>query len=173
VHQLPCHLFTKTERGKFFRLGGTSAVSNGCLVDRRDALRPLLFLKRSWVSLGGYVIAVQNDEFDRYCERAEGHLPNWSSRFLCWLRQPSSRVARVVVSALLVTGSLFSFLPVLGLWMLPLGLIIIAQDLPFLKAPLVVSFQRTEAAWELWQNWRRSLSTRNVATRAIRLAGTQ
>jgi hypothetical protein len=102
------------------------------------------------------MIVVQNAEFDRYCERVEEHLPDWSSRFLRWLRQPASRSARILVSALLVIGSLFSFLPVLGVWMLPLGLIIIAQDLPFLKAPLVAAFRRVEAGCAHWQHWRKA-----------------
>jgi hypothetical protein len=113
------------------------------------------------------MIAIQNAEFDRYCERVEDSLPNWSSRFLRWLRQPSSRSARILVSALLVIGGLFSFLPVLGLWMLPLGLIIIAQDLPFLKAPLVGAFQRVEAGWDHWQHWRKlRLATPNSETKS-------
>lgn len=102
------------------------------------------------------MINVQNAEFDRYCERIEDHLPNWSSRFFRWLRRPASRGARILVSALLVIGSLFSFLPVLGVWMLPLGLIIIAQDLPFLKAPLVAAFRRVEAGYAHLQHWRKA-----------------
>ena len=30
-------------------------------------------------------------------------------------------------------GGIFSFLPLLGVWMLPLGLLLIAQDVPFLQ----------------------------------------
>ena len=36
-------------------------------------------------------------------------------------------------SILLILGGIFSFLPVLGLWMLPLGLLLIAQDVPLLQ----------------------------------------
>jgi hypothetical protein len=97
------------------------------------------------------VIVGAKAELDRYCQRIEKHLPNWSSRFLRWLRQPSSRSARILVSALLVLGGVFSFLPVLGLWMLPLGLIIISQDLPFLRAPLVRAFRWIEFRWAQWQ----------------------
>jgi hypothetical protein len=39
--------------------------------------------------------------------------------------------------------------------MLPLGLIIIAQDLRFLQAPLVRTFQWIEASWDHWQQWRK------------------
>jgi hypothetical protein len=35
---------------------------------------------------------------------------------------------------LLICGGLLSFLPVLGLWMLPLGLLLLAEDVPPLKS---------------------------------------
>lgn len=73
------------------------------------------------------------------------------SRFLRWLRKPSSMIIRIVVAVLLILGGIFSFLPVLGLWMLPLGLIIIAQDLPFLQRPLVRVFAWIERKWKAWR----------------------
>ena len=63
----------------------------------------------------------------------EQHLPTWLARFLHWLRQPSMLAVRVLVCLVLIAGGILSFLPILGFWMLPLGLMIIAQDLPFLQ----------------------------------------
>ena len=40
------------------------------------------------------------------------------------------------MAVLLVAGGIFSFLPVLGLWMLPLGLVLFAQDVPVLQKPM-------------------------------------
>ena len=34
------------------------------------------------------------------------------------------------VGLLLIVGGVFSILPVLGLWMLPLGLVVLAEDFP-------------------------------------------
>jgi len=104
------------------------------------------------------VVTTTNAELNCYCERIEQHLPNWSSRFLSWLRQPSNRGARILVAALLGLGALFAFLPVLGLWMLPLGLIIISQDLPFLQRPLVKAFQWIEASVGRLKRWRNARS---------------
>ena len=95
--------------------------------------------------------ATAKAELERYFDWIEQHLPNWLGRFLHWLRQPSMLIARIFVCLLLVVGGLLSFLPVLGFWMLPLGLIIIAQDLPFLQAPLVRVFQWIERKWETWR----------------------
>jgi hypothetical protein len=41
---------------------------------------------------------------------------------------------RIPLAILLIFGGIFSLLPVLGLWMLPLGLVLFAQDLPFLES---------------------------------------
>jgi hypothetical protein len=95
--------------------------------------------------------AVVKAELDRYFDWIEQHLPGWLGRFLHWLRQPSMLIARIFVCVLLVIGGLLAFLPILGFWMLPLGLIIIAQDLPFLQRPLVRVFQWVERKWESWR----------------------
>lgn len=69
------------------------------------------------------------------------------ARALQWLRSPSSRLARIPLAILLVLGAFLSFLPVLGIWMLPLGLLIIAQDVPFLKKPVGKSMLWAEDKW--------------------------
>ncbi len=50
-----------------------------------------------------------------------------------WLRRPSSRWVRIPTGLLLVLGGLLSILPLLGLWMLPLGLFLLAEDMPPLR----------------------------------------
>ena len=69
-------------------------------------------------------------------ERFEARLPDRIARGARWLRQPDSRLVRIPVALLLIVGGVFSFLPVLGLWMLPLGLALIAVDVPALRPPL-------------------------------------
>jgi hypothetical protein len=79
------------------------------------------------------------------------------SRFIRWLRQPSSFAVRLIVALLLIVGGIFSFLPVLGLWMLPLGLLLIAQDVPFLQKPIVAALVWIEAKWNsLRTKWKSS-----------------
>ena len=43
---------------------------------------------------------------------------------------------RVPLAIGLMFGGMFGFLPVLGFWVLPLGLALLAMDLPFLRRPL-------------------------------------
>ncbi|EPX83576.1 hypothetical protein [Salipiger mucosus] len=49
---------------------------------------------------------------------------------------------RLPFSALMIVGGLLSFLPVLGIWMLPLGLLFLAFDVPILRKPMSGSFIR-------------------------------
>jgi hypothetical protein len=50
-----------------------------------------------------------------------------------WLRQPSQRWLRMCAGVLLIVGSLLSILPLFGLWMLPFGLALLAEDVPVLR----------------------------------------
>src|SRR6185437_2631547 len=50
-----------------------------------------------------------------------------------WLRRPSSRWVRVPAGAMLIGGACFSILPLFGLWMLPVGLLLLAEDVPPLR----------------------------------------
>jgi hypothetical protein len=52
------------------------------------------------------------------------------------LRHPHAHWLRIPVGVLLVLGGVFSILPFLGIWMLPLGLLLIAYDVPFLRKPV-------------------------------------
>jgi hypothetical protein len=44
------------------------------------------------------------------------------------VRLPRSRAVRVATGAGLVAGGLLGFLPVLGLWMLPAGILVLSND---------------------------------------------
>ena len=46
---------------------------------------------------------------------------------------PRSRIARIVIGILLILCGLVGFLPVLGFWMIPLGLIVLSIDLPWVR----------------------------------------
>ncbi len=49
------------------------------------------------------------------------------------LMRNGMRWVRLPISLLLIAGGFMSFLPVLGLWMLPLGLLLLAIDIPALR----------------------------------------
>jgi len=78
-----------------------------------------------------------------------------SARLLEWLRRPGARLIRVPLGILLVLGGIFSFLPVLGIWMLPLGLMLLALDIALLRTPVNVALVRGGRKWTTWQRSRR------------------
>jgi hypothetical protein len=86
-------------------------------------------------------------EIDRHFAWFQARLPPRPARFVGWLRQPSSRFAGIPLALLLIVGGIFSFLPVLGLWMLPLGLLLFAQDVPILQKPLAQMLGWVERKW--------------------------
>ncbi|MCP3399043.1 MULTISPECIES: hypothetical protein [unclassified Bradyrhizobium] len=61
-------------------------------------------------------------------------LPPRMGDTVTYLLKPSSRWVRIPSGALLVVGGVLSFLPVLGVWMLPLGLALLAEDVPALRS---------------------------------------
>ena len=86
-------------------------------------------------------------ELDRHFAWFEARLSPRLARFVGWLRKPSSRLVRIPLAILLIFGGIFSFLPVLGLWMLPLGLLLFAQDVPMLQKPMARMLGWVERKW--------------------------
>ncbi len=63
-------------------------------------------------------------------------------------------VVRLPIALLFITGGLLAILPFLGLWMLPVGLMLLAVDLPLLRAPLSNAIIRTRRRYNLWKRRR-------------------
>jgi hypothetical protein len=72
----------------------------------------------------------QKDDRERRLELLIRRLPRRLRGPVRWLRQPAARWLRMPAGLLLIVGGVFSILPVLGLWMLPLGLVLLAEDFP-------------------------------------------
>jgi hypothetical protein len=78
------------------------------------------------------------------------------------LRGPMSRLRknswfpiRFPLAVLLTVGGFFWFLPILGLWMLPAGLLLLAIDLPTLRGPISVVVIRGRRSVTRWlRRWR-------------------
>lgn len=86
-------------------------------------------------------------EFDLAMDRLQARLPGRLAGMVRYLRRPQSRLVRIPAAAFLVLGGVFSFLPVLGLWMLPLGLFLVAIDLPALRPPMTRMLHWIERKW--------------------------
>ena len=75
------------------------------------------------------------------------------------IRARGAGLVRLPLALILIFGGVFSFLPVLGLWMLPFGLLLLAIDLPFLRphvnAALIRGRRRLELLRRRWAARRR------------------
>jgi hypothetical protein len=63
------------------------------------------------------------------------HIVHWGDRRVPW-------GVRTVIGLLFLVGGMFGFLPILGFWMVPAGLALIALDLPPLRRRLLVWVDR-------------------------------
>jgi hypothetical protein len=63
------------------------------------------------------------------------------------LRQPSRKLWRLLGATVLIIGGICSILPILGLWMLPLGLALLSDDFPWLKVWLEKSARWIGRQW--------------------------
>lgn|SRR5690606_13497528 len=104
--------------------------------------------------------AVENqDRLDEAFERLKDLLPDRMRPLLEWLHSPRSRPVRIPLGLLFILASVFWFLPVVGLEFFPVGLLLIAQDVPFLRRPagalthwLLDLFERLRDAWRRRRN---------------------
>jgi hypothetical protein len=70
---------------------------------------------------------------EKRLEQLIKRLPRELQATVRWLRRPSSRWVRMAGGIVLIAGVFLSILPVFGLWMLPLGLVLLAEDIPPLR----------------------------------------
>jgi hypothetical protein len=77
-------------------------------------------------------------------ERLERRLPASLAKAMSWIRRPAPKSVRMPLGVALVAGGTVGFLPILGYWMLPVGLVILARDVPQLRPPLVRFFDWVE-----------------------------
>jgi len=68
------------------------------------------------------------------------------------IRLPRARWLRITIGIAFVLGGILSFLPILGLWMLPVGLLVLSQDVPTVRRWR----RRSEVKWARWRARRRA-----------------
>jgi hypothetical protein len=74
-------------------------------------------------------ISVAPSQRERRIELLIRRLPEWLQTTIRWLRRPAARWVRIPAALLLMIGGCLFILPFFGLWMLPLGLVLLAEDI--------------------------------------------
>jgi hypothetical protein len=86
-------------------------------------------------------------ELDAAFEGLQREVPDPLCRAIRWLRDPKAKVVRIPLGLLFIAGSFLFFLPVLGLELLPIGLLLLAIDVPFLRKPVARATLWLEHQW--------------------------
>ena len=63
-------------------------------------------------------------------------------------RLPEAQWLRIAIGIVLIVGGMLGFLPVVGFWMLPLGLLVLSVDIPWVR--------RRRRALAVWWGRRRA-----------------
>lgn len=98
---------------------------------------------------------IERQKLDRLVDRLKQKMPDRLARAIAWLVGPSAVLVRLPLGLFFIAGGLFSFLPLLGIWMLPLGILLIAVDVPFVRRWVIRTWPKVEARWRLWRARRR------------------
>ena len=96
--------------------------------------------------MGNTVVATER-AWDARVAHLPTKLPDRGRRAVEWLCEPSRRWLRLGAAVFLILGGFLSVLPVFGLWMLPLGLALMSDDIPWLKVPLEKAARGIERLW--------------------------
>lgn len=93
-----------------------------------------------------------DQEAEDYIHQKIDQLPRWLGGLIHRPRRHHRIWVRVLVGALLIIGGVLWFLPILGIWMVPLGFVLLASELPTLKRWLVgvaIRIMRPQASFSL------------------------
>jgi hypothetical protein len=71
---------------------------------------------------------------DQHVELLIERLPRRARSVVRFLRQPSGRRFRIPAGVFLTFAGLLGFLPIVGFWMLPIGLALLADDVQLLRS---------------------------------------
>lgn len=86
-------------------------------------------------------------------QELQAELPARVCAFLTWLRSPHVRWFRIPLGMLLIVGAMFWFLPIVGIELLPIGLLLLAQDVPFLRKPVGGFILFAVTRWRRLKRW--------------------
>jgi hypothetical protein len=76
-----------------------------------------------------------NPDLDEELDRLQERVSHGAARVIRTVRSPKVAPYRIPVGLALTVGGVFGFMPVLGFWMLPLGLAVMAPDVPVMRRP--------------------------------------
>jgi hypothetical protein len=86
-------------------------------------------------------------EHHKHLNRLKARLPAPIRRAVDWLLRPSSKWLRIPLGVVLILGGFLGFLPILGFWMVPLGALLLAEDIPVVRRATVWAIDAVSRWW--------------------------
>ena len=87
-------------------------------------------------------------QHDPHVQRLLGALPQRIGRTYAWLARPQAKWIRLPLGVALMAGGTLSFLPVLGVWMLPIGALLVGEDIPPVRRATLWGLKRIQQWWD-------------------------
>jgi hypothetical protein len=75
-------------------------------------------------------------------------LPRPARRSYAWLVRPQAKWVRLPLGLALIAGGTLGFLPVLGVWMLPIGALLVGEDIPPVRRATLHMLGRLQRWWD-------------------------
>jgi hypothetical protein len=88
-----------------------------------------------------------DQQLHRHLDKLQRLLPKGVAPWMQRLREPKARLVRIPVGLLFIFAGFLGFLPILGFWMLPIGVVLLSLDIPILKRPTVRAISWAERQW--------------------------
>src|SRR6266566_1092005 len=85
---------------------------------------------------------------DPRVQRLLDALPHPARRSYTWLIRPEAKWVRLPLGLVLIAGGLLGFLPVLGVWMLPVGALLVSEDIPLVRRATLRVLGRVQRWWD-------------------------
>lgn len=101
---------------------------------------------------------------DEAFDELERETPDRVTKIIRWLRSPKARRVRLPLGILCIVASFFWFLPIIGIELFPIGLLLIAVDVPFLRRPVGLFILWLEDRWVALKRWYRHRRKKRKAT---------
>ncbi len=83
-----------------------------------------------------------------HLQRLAARLPGPIRSALAWVLRPEAKWLRVPLGLVLIPSGFLGFLPILGFWMAPLGLLLLAEDFPRVRRFTVRALDAFESWWK-------------------------
>jgi len=97
----------------------------------------------------------QTQQDDPHLQRLLDALPRRARHAYAWLIRPQARWVRWPLAIALMICGVFGFLPILGFWMVPVGALLIGEDIPPVRRAMLRMLGQLYRWWDGWRSARR------------------